>query len=252
MLPAFSCLMRALLFVFLLVLCTDALHPHHHHDHFHRQTTIFASSRNQGSKKKSKHKIRSNDAAADTVSRKRAAGEATDRPIASIAGVSEDHRFEQFYYDKDTQQRIFRIMQRFEHPLLLCNPSLAVMADKAGLDYQLLDRDRRFSFLKGYREFSIMEPHLVEYPYDSVFVDPPFANVTPLELRRCLDLMAPDEHRRSEVPLFVAYNSKRELPLLAAFEARQPLEKKWSLRYMSVTDNMQDNIYLYASKSFLC
>lgn len=206
----------------------------------------------RGSHKKSSSSKSKRDTSAARTSRTE--GLATDLPTARVAGIEEDHRFEQFYYNDLTQRKLFRVVQRFEHPLLLCNPSLAILADTAGMDYLLLDRDRRFSFLKGYKEFSLKEPFLVDYPYDAVFIDPPFANISPADLRRCLDLMAPDEHRRSKVPLFVAYNSKREQQLISAMRERggTTLELKWHLNYMSVREDMQDNIALYGSTTFLC
>lgn len=67
---------------------------------------------------------------------------------AVFRGVEEDHRFEQFFYDDATIERLFKLVKKFEHPLLMCNPTLAVKAEEAGMDYLLLDRDLRFKFLK--------------------------------------------------------------------------------------------------------
>jgi hypothetical protein len=179
---------------------------------------------------------------------------ATQRPPATLAGVVEDHRYEQFFYDDATARQLYHLVDLYERPLLLCNPTLAVLAEKkkSKPSYCLLDRDDRFNFLSGYRPFSLTEPHLItDYEYDAVFVDPPFANVTPQQVARCLRLMAPD-HARQQVPLYVAYNSKREDALLSAMNELEcpKLERKWQLGYQEgVSMNTQEGIWLYGPEN---
>ena len=169
---------------------------------------------------------------------------ATDNPPASLAGVEEDHRFEQFFYDDMTANQIYQLVDTYERPLLLCNPTLAVIAEKKSKEYKLLDRDTRFNFLTSYEEFSLTEPHLItDYDFDAVFIDPPFANVTPDQVARCLKLMGADQ-----VPLWVAYNSKREEKLLDALNSLpcSDLEPKFQLSYKEgVSSETQDSIWLY-------
>ena len=73
----------------------------------------------------------------------------TGLEAATFRGIEEDHRFEQFFYDDATTDRIFRLVKSFERPLLLCNPTLAVLAEEANMDYLLLDKDTRFKKLLG-------------------------------------------------------------------------------------------------------
>lgn len=173
---------------------------------------------------------------------------ATQRKPATLAGVSEDHRYEQFFYDEGTTQQLYQLVDLYERPLLLCNPSLAVMAERKSKPYLLLDRDTRFDFLSGYRPFSLMEPYFVNnFDFDAVFIDPPFANVTPEQVARCLRLMGADR-----VPLYVAYNSRREDALLKAMNSLDGpnLERKWSLSYREgVSLDTQDSIWLYGPKN---
>lgn len=169
---------------------------------------------------------------------------ATQRSPATLAGVVEDHRYEQFFYDDATAKQLYQLVELYERPLLLCNPTLAVLAERKGKPYRLLDRDTRFNFLQGYESFSLTEPHLVnDYDFDAVFIDPPFANVTPDQVARCLRLMGVQN-----VPLWVAYNSRREEALLEALNslACPDLKPKWRLSYMEgVSDGTQDTIWLY-------
>jgi len=180
--------------------------------------------------------------------------DATNLPVATIAGVSEDHRYEQFFYDEKSTARLYKIVKEFSKPLLLCNPSLAILAESdvkqnhnEDFTYLLLDRDIRFKFLSHYKEFSLMEPFLItSYSYDAIFIDPPFANITPIQLVNCIKRMAPDIEK-SSVPVYIAYNSMREKQLLSAFnEYPGPkLERKWRLSYRTVSEDTQDKIWLY-------
>ena len=61
---------------------------------------------------------------------------------------------------------------------------------KRGQIYKLLDRDIRFNFLSGYEQFSLAEPHLIaNYEHDAIFIDPPFANITPIQIATCLQII---------------------------------------------------------------
>jgi len=219
------------------------------------------SSNSKQRKKNATKKTNNNNASSSSSSItsspeiKQLSNKATIRPPASLAGIVEDHRHEQFFYDDITSHQLYNLVDMYDYPLLLCNPTLAVMAEKKKRPYKLLDRDRRFDFLSGYEYFSLTEPHLVTgYDFDVVFIDPPFANVTPEEVAQCLRLMAADK-----VPLWIAYNSKREEKLLEVMNSdvdledgggsRPELVPKWRLSYKEgVGGDMQDSIWLYGPK----
>lgn len=207
------------------------------------KVTSLDAKRNKRKKSSTTGKKISNRGTQQSQSRNQSSA-ATDNPPATLAGVEEDHRFEQFFYDDMTANQIYQLVDLYDRPLLLCNPTLAVIAEKKSKEYKLLDRDTRFNFLTSYEEFSLTEPHLItDYDFDAVFIDPPFANVTPDQVARCLKLMGADQ-----VPLWVAYNSKREEKLLDALN-RLPcsdLEPKFQLSYKEgVSSETQDSIWLY-------
>ena len=207
------------------------------------KVTSLDAKRNKRKKSSTTGKKISNGGTQQSQSRNQSST-ATDNPPATLAGVEEDHRFEQFFYDDMTANQIYQLVDIYDRPLLLCNPTLAVIAEKKSKEYKLLDRDTRFNFLTSYEEFSLTEPHLItDFDFDAVFIDPPFANITPDQVARCLKLMGADQ-----VPLWVAYNSKREEKLLDALN-RLPcsdLEPKFQLSYKEgVSSETQDSIWLY-------
>ena len=182
-------------------------------------------------------------------------GAATGLTPASVAGVEEDHRFEQFFYDETTVKRVTdSFVSLYERPLFLCTPSLAVAARDRGMQYLLLDRDDRWGKVlpKGaFKRFELSQPRLVgaTFDYDAVFCDPPFANVDLRKLRNVVDLLACTETQR-RAPLYVAFLGDREHEVFRAFNPEYGLERKPpALGYVSVKAETQARIFLYGPKA---
>ena len=91
-----------------------------------------------GSRRKRIRKDNRNDAASiPSVDNLEIVSRATKRPPASLAGVIEDHRYEQFFYDDATAKQLYQIVDLYERPLLMCNPTLAVIAQEKGKTYKV-------------------------------------------------------------------------------------------------------------------
>lgn len=161
---------------------------------------------------------------------------------ATLAGVLEDHHYEQFFFDEPTREALLSLMAGYELPLLLCTPSLAVAAEQAGQRCLLLDRDERFAFLSAFQAFDLDRPSRLEEPFDAIVCDPPFANFELPRLRAAIEALRPGASE--DVPLFIAYNSRREAELQAAFGAQQ-LRRLRPLGYMSVKPKTQRHLFLY-------
>ena len=206
---------------------------------------------------------------------------ATALTPAVLAGIDEDHAYEQYFFDDATRKRLLALVSQFSRPLLLCTPSLAVaIEDAAAADgsppppYLLLDRDERFSFLSGYRPFNLDRPDAdaarfdaaddavesdaggldVAAPHssaDMVFCDPPFSNFPLASLRAVVDRLVGDE-----VPVFLAYNGRREEELRTAFEGRgqqaDPVQKLGDepLGYLSVKPKTANQIFLFGPAAY--
>ena len=178
-------------------------------------------------------------------------GPATELEPATLAGVVEDHRLEQFYWDEPTRARLLARLGEYRAPLLVGTPSLAVEAENAGLAYTLLDVDERFAFLPGFRRYDLFDDaETPEFDCDAIFCDPPFANFELDQLKAALTSLAGGASLagklrwRGEPALFIAYNAKREEALLQTFPSLRKVEQ---LGYLSVKPKTQANLWLYAS-----
>tara|TARA_B110000977_G_scaffold168850_1_gene218352 strand:+ start:11302 stop:12150 length:849 start_codon:yes stop_codon:yes gene_type:complete len=235
----------------------------------------MASSKRRGSSTGSKKRT----SPKDDLSSKRgdSIGSATELKPASVAGITEDHRFEQFYYNAETTKRIMGFVTMYNKPVFLCNPSLAVAAEtqlnkrnddssttgttsKASenkssntiSDYLLLDRDDRW---KGklpknkYKRFELGKPRMVgnSFDYDVVFCDPPFSNVDLEALKTTIQLLAFTETHK-KAPLWLAFISDREEDILKVFAEYNLERKPPALGYASVKQETQAKIFLYGPR----
>lgn len=166
----------------------------------------------------------------------RCRGQATDIEPASLeaghVAITEDHRFEQYFFDAASADRITRLMLRFQKPLLLGVPSVALALQGLGRDFLLVDRDERFGTVLPAAKFCRMDLHRPERladpssSFDIIVVDPPFANVSPDQLRAAIDVLVASSQPAARPPLLVCYPIKRRAKLEAAlgcsFEQRGP------------------------------
>ena len=175
---------------------------------------------------------------------------ATNLVPAVLAGVEEDHSFEQYFFDATTRETLLSLLRRFERPLLVCAPSLAVAAHDSGLrNYLLLDRDDRFAFIDHFVPFELEKPSAevlqacADFDCDVIFCDPPFANFELRDLRTAIDALVP----ATNVPIFLAFNGRREQALNEAFVGRQRLvvQQDVKLGYESVKSKTQQRIKLF-------
>ena len=76
---------------------------------------------------------------------------ATQRKPSSLAGVTEDHRYEQFFYNEQTSNELYQLVELYNRPILLCNPTLAVLAEKKGPNIQIIRSRYTVQFFKWIR-----------------------------------------------------------------------------------------------------
>ena len=157
--------------------------------------------------------------------------------------LTENHAYEQFFFSDETTARLTTLAMRYRRPLLLCTPSLAVALQAQRHPFILLDRDRRFSSLKGYERFDLRNPHMVFAKFDAIFADPPFSNVSLEAFADTVDLLAQGAPKRPD--LYLCYINTREADLLKRFSDYGLARHPRALRYRSVKAATQSRIFLY-------
>lgn len=172
----------------------------------------------------------------------------SSRPLPELASLREDHRFEQFFFDAATTQRLTRLAGTVRDPLLVCLPSIALSLARSGRPARLLDRDKRFVDLPRMQTFDLQAPDYVDGNHDLLMCDPPFANVTLDRLRETLDLLVATAMAPKAAPaLAVCYISDRDAALKRAFAHHDLQAVGPPLGYRTVSASTQARIRLYLS-----
>ncbi len=162
--------------------------------------------------------------------------------------MKEHKKFEQFFFEGETKDRLFKMVKHFKEPLFLCTPTLAELAQREGMNYLLLDHDQRFRSLKGYRYFDLFKPHFIEDSFDAIFCDPPFSNISIPLFYKAIQTINGFQMTEN---LFICYISSNQKTLLDAFSDYHLARYPGSLRYKSVKRQTQEKIFMFGPEQFL-
>jgi 16S rRNA G966 N2-methylase RsmD len=127
-------------------------------------------------------------------------------------------------------------------------PTLAEDYAKSGKPCVLLDHDRRFSGLNSFRFFDLFNPHFIEEPFDAVFADPPFSNISMPDLARAVEVL----NGFQQVPyLFLCHIRSRGAEIKKNFSGFDIVRYSGHLGYNSIRIETQRDIFLFGPSAFL-
>jgi len=75
--------------------------------------------------------------------------------------VEEHREHEQYFFDQATVRRLADFLEGYDHPLCLCAPLVGAELSRRGVPVRVLDIDRRFADLPGFRFFDLQHPKWV-------------------------------------------------------------------------------------------
>lgn len=159
---------------------------------------------------------------------------------------------EQYFWTSTTVHNLRRALVDLENsPGDLCclaTPSLAhaFYIEDATLQVPLLDIDRRFSYLPGFRYWDIRHPDPLgdDSTFRVVVFDPPFFYIPMAELHRAVLEVCKGA---STTKLLIGFLVREEASLLAAFEEFGLSRTKFALEYATVKPNKWRNYALYSN-----
>jgi hypothetical protein len=158
---------------------------------------------------------------------------------------AERRDLEQYFWDRDTVQRLIAALQFTSELCCLATPSLAHGLHTVGRDMALLDIDTRFAYLPRFRYWDILCPRPVDgMPFRCVVFDPPFFYI-PMDklVKAVLEVVGGD----TDAKIMIGF-LRREEPLLLKFFACFKLKRTgFLLGYAAVKENKWRNYALYAN-----
>lgn len=154
--------------------------------------------------------------------------------------MHEDHKLEQYFFDEPTLARLTEFVSGYKRPVLLCAPMLGRYMEERGHPVQVLDVDRRFADLPGFRYWNIHNPEWLGYRPGLILCDPPFHTVKLDRLFKALRVLAGFD---VTVPLAVTWLKRRERALMGTFAPFGLEPTGYRPGYVSVPDAVDIRFY---------
>ena len=126
----------------------------------------------------------------------------------------ERHEAEQYFFDRETLDRLADLARGWENPCCLCMPMLGRELEARGVPVRTLDVDERFADLRGFRRWDLYRPEWLGEEFGLILCDPPFFRVSLSQLFHALRLLSRHDYQQ---PLLVAYLSRRASSIMGTF-----------------------------------
>ncbi len=160
--------------------------------------------------------------------------------------MEENHKREQYFFDKSTAKKIVDFIKQYKNPCLLCAPTIGIELDSLGLKYSLLDIDERFSNLQGFRFYDMTRPEWIENQFGIIFCDPPFFTVSLSKLYHAIRMLS---HYKFTQPLMISYLTRRAKKFLTSFSSFNVTSTGFKPNYITVEKSKKNDIEFFGNIS---
>ena len=96
--------------------------------------------------------------------------------------MHERHEHEQYFFTRDTVERLAGFLARFERPACLCTPTVGAQLAARKVSVRTLEIDERFAQTPGFLHFDMYRPRPLAESFDVILCDPPFEKVSLAQL----------------------------------------------------------------------
>ena len=158
--------------------------------------------------------------------------------------MEERHEFEQYFFDRDTLDRLVGELTRFENPCCICAPTVGRELVDRGHPVTILDVDERFAHLPGFRPFDLTRPEWLAERFDVILCDPPFFGPSLRQLSQCLSGLAHHDHSQL---LLVGYLQRRADALVSALQSFDVKPTTFEFGYETVAPIEKNRTILFAN-----
>ena len=162
--------------------------------------------------------------------------------------MEENTSLEQFFWTEETVQQICRAIEYETGLCCLMTPSVAhYIYDTEGREERLLDIDRRFAYLPGFRYYDVTIPHELPDPTGSfrlLILDPPFFLIPIEKIAEAVDVITQKDYTTK---ILIAFIRRGEQRLREAFKHYKLFPTGFQLHYASIKENKHGNFCLYSN-----
>jgi len=128
--------------------------------------------------------------------------------------MEERHEQEQYFFDDARAGAIADMLQPLGRVCVLCAPKVGIELEHRGHGPVVLDVDKRFGSLRGFRWWDISRPTFIAEKFDVIFADPPFFNVSLSQLATAVRMLS---HHDFTQRLVIGYLTRRANAIIGTF-----------------------------------
>jgi hypothetical protein len=158
--------------------------------------------------------------------------------------LPERHEYEQFFWTRDTVERLIQSCQYVTDLCCLTTPSLAHGFHEKGEEKTLLDIDERFEYLPKFKYYDVRVPYKLDETFQIIVLDPPFFVVPIEEFRKAVDVIT---NKNYNTKIIIGFIKREEKRLMEAFRDYQIKRTNFELKYASIKPNKWRNFALYSN-----
>lgn len=159
-------------------------------------------------------------------------------------GFTERYDLEQYFWSKDTVDRLIYSLAYMSDCCCLTTPSLGHGFYEVGREEVVLDIDRRFDYLPKFRYFDILLPVSIEETFQVIIMDPPFFYI-PIE--KIYEAVLTITKGCTKAKLMIGFLKREEDTLLRVFKEFNLKPTDFPLEYATVKPNKWKNYVLYSN-----
>lgn len=155
---------------------------------------------------------------------------------------------EQYFFSEDVVRNLVDALEFEKNLVCLGTPAVAHgFWQYKQRNVLLLDIDRRFDYLPGYKYFDILSPSEIDIKPNIIIIDPPFFKMNLNDLFKCVDFLSKADRNTKILFVFV---QREEKALLNIFKLYNLKLTKFKMEYRYVDPSKWSNYKLYSNSEF--
>ena len=160
--------------------------------------------------------------------------------------VTPDYENQQYFFTSESVKYLVDHLDHFENPCCVGTPSLVKEWFERGRNVRLLDIDKRFNFLPGYKYYDITKPDRFDEKFDVIIMDPTFGWGEGI-LLKTVNILSHNNHSQK---IFLVHMADHELSILEIFKDYQLKPTEYYPKYANLRGEGRKFVKCFANFDF--
>ena len=161
--------------------------------------------------------------------------------------ITPNYTYAQYFFTSECASDLVDKLDHFNNPCCLCTPRLAQEWFDRGRIVRVLDIDKRFIFLPGYKYYDMREPEVLDEEFDVIIADPIY-NWEEAVLLRTINTLSKQNYSQK---LLVVYYTNKKTSFLETFQDYGLKQTSYYPKYSSVQEEAAEKrVMCYSNFKF--